>query len=94
MLKPLASSDPALTALNKEISKDRLQKACSDFESIFINHMLKSMRATVDESGLIENSNASQIIKSMFDENLAKGIAKGGGVGLAKILFEYLKDKS
>lgn len=92
MLKPVASN-PAVKALNKEVSRARLQKACSEFESIFINHMLKSMRATVDEGGLVENSNASQIIKSMFDENLARGIAQGGGIGLAKILFEYLKDQ-
>jgi len=92
MLKPVAS-DPAVTAPNKNISEARLQKACSQFESIFINNMLKTMRSTVDKGGLIEDSNASQIIKSMFDENLARGIAQGGGIGLAKIMFEYLKDQ-
>ena len=92
MLKPVASN-PAVKALNEEVSRARLQKACKELESIFITHMLKSMRATVDEGGLIEDSNASQIIKSMFDENLARGIAQGGGIGLAKILFESLKDQ-
>ena len=92
MLKPVAS-DPAAAAPNKNVSEAKLQKACREFESIFINHMLKTMRSTVDEGGLIENSNASQIIKSMFDENLARGIAQGGGIGLAKIMFEYLKDQ-
>lgn len=92
MLKPVAS-DQTITAVNKEISEARLQKACTEFESIFINHMLKTMRASVDEGGLIENSNAGQIIKSMFDDNLSRGIAQGGGIGLAKIMFEYLKDR-
>lgn len=92
MLKPVASN-PTVKALNQEVSRARLQKACSEFESLFINHMLKTMRATVDEGGLIENSNAGQIIKSMFDENLARGLAQGGGIGLAKILVEYLQDK-
>lgn len=92
MLNPVAS-DPAITALDKSVSEAGLQKACSEFESIFLNHMLKTMRASVDQGGLIENNNAGRIIKSMFDENLARGIAQGGGIGLAKIMFEYLKNQ-
>ncbi len=93
MLKPIAS-DPAMAELQKEVSLSRLKRACAEFESIFINYMLKSMRTTVDDDLLLGNSNESKIIKSMFDENLALGIAKGGGLGLGKILFESLKPQN
>jgi len=92
MLTPIAT-DPASAALQKDVSKAGLQKACTEFESIFITHILKSMRATVDKDGIIGNSNESQIIQSMFDENLALGVAQGGGIGLAEILFTDLKDR-
>ncbi len=91
MLKPIAAH-PATAALQKDVSTVGLQKACTEFESIFINHMLKSMRSTVEKDGLFGNSTESQIMDSMLDENLALGIAKGGGIGLAKILFTDLKD--
>lgn len=74
-------------------SQAGLEKACADFESIFITHMLKSMRTAFEEDNLLGDSNESQIIRSMFDENLAIGLAKGGGMGLGKVLFESLKDQ-
>ncbi|MEJ2656883.1 MAG: rod-binding protein [Desulfobacterales bacterium] len=69
----------------------KLKSACSEFEAIFINYMLKSMRTAVSENGVLENSNESQIIRSMFDENLAAAMAKGGGMGLGNMLFESYK---
>ena len=54
--------------------------------------MLKSMRTAVTEDGLLGNTNESKIIRSMFDENLALGMAKGKGMGLGKMLFESLND--
>ncbi len=91
MLKPIAAHPAA--ALQKEASKAGLEKACTEFESIFITYMLKSMRSTVEKDGLFGNSSESQIMDSMLDENLALGIAKGGGIGLAKILFTDLADR-
>lgn len=90
MLKGI-SSEPALAGLNKDISPDKLQKACTEFESIFITYMLKSMRASVAGDGLFLNNNAGKMIESMFDENLSLGIAKGGGIGLSGMLFDKLK---
>lgn len=89
MLKPIGI-DPSLTESNKNTSQTRLEKACSEFESIFINYMLKSMGETLIEGGRHTN-NENKIIRSMFNENLALGIAKGGGIGLGNILFDRLK---
>ncbi len=69
----------------------KLKKSCSDFESIFINYMLKSMKTAFSEDGIFENNNESRIIQSMFDENLAAAMAKGGGMGLGKMLYASLK---
>ena len=95
MLKPIAAH-PATAALQKDVSKigqQKLEKACTEFEALLITYMLKSMRSTVDKDGLFGNSTESQIMDAMFDENLALGIAKGGGIGLAEILFTDLKDR-
>ena len=93
MLKGVAS-DPGLTELHKHAGDNRLKRTCAEFESIFITYMLKSMRSTIVEGGLLGNSNEKKLFNSMFDEKLALGIAKGGGIGLGKMLFEQLKPTS
>ena len=92
MIKAVAAG-PEGTGLNKDGYSAKLKKTCAEFESIFITHMLKSMTTTLDDNPLLGNTNESQIIKSMFDENLAQEIARGGGMGLGNMLFESLKDK-
>jgi peptidoglycan hydrolase FlgJ len=91
MIKAIATTPNATIAPN-DIRQEKLEKACSEFEAVFVNYMLKSMRTAVTEDGLLGNSNESNIIRSMFDENLALGMAKGKGMGLGKMLFESLKD--
>jgi flagellar protein FlgJ len=91
MIKAIATTPNATIATN-DLRQAQLERVCSDFESIFITYMLKSMRSAVTEDGLLENSNESNIIRSMFDENLALEMAKGKGMGLGKMLFESLKD--
>ena len=91
MLKGIVP-DPGLTGVNKDVSYNaRLKKTCAEFESILITYMLKSMRETVVEDGILGNSNENKIFNSMFDEKLALEIARGGGIGLGKMLFEKLK---
>jgi peptidoglycan hydrolase FlgJ len=91
MIKAIDTNQNTTIAPN-DIRQAKLEKACAEFESVFINYMLKSMRTAVTEDGLLGNSNESKIIRSMFDENLALGMAKGKGMGLGKMLFENLND--
>lgn len=79
---------PTVTHEQTNGSQEKLKKACSDFESIFINYMLKSMRTAFSEDGILENNNETQIVQSMFDENLSASMAKGTGMGLGKMLFK------
>jgi flagellar protein FlgJ len=93
MLKGISSSQ-GLAGLHadKEAQNNRLKRTCAEFESIFITYMLKSMRKTVNEVGVFGKSNESEIFTSMFDEKLAQGIAKSGGIGLGELLFQRFKD--
>jgi peptidoglycan hydrolase FlgJ len=93
MVTPLETgTEPA--GLHKPESQAKLKKTCAEFESIFITYMLKYMNTTMDDDPLLGNDNESKIIKSMFNENLAQEISRGGGMGLGSMLFESLKDKT
>ena len=69
----------------------RLQKVSKDFESIFLAYMLKTMRQSVDKGGLVEESQGEEIFGEMRDEELSKGMANAGGIGLSRLLVEQLK---
>ncbi len=90
---PKLAFDPVQAQPAPQASQPGLQKACADFESIFITYLLKSMRATISEDGLLGSSNESQILKSMLDENMARVIAEGEGFGMGKLLYERLKNQ-
>lgn len=70
--------------------QDGLKKACADFESIFIDYMLKSMRSTIPQSGLTKGP-GSDLYTSMLDRQVAQCLsAKSGGIGLQQMLLKQL----
>lgn len=71
-------------------SQQELRRAAQDFESLFINQMLKSMRDTVVKSDLFHGGNAEEIYSSMLDTELSKSMASAGGIGLADMLMKQL----
>ena len=68
----------------------RLRAACSEFEALFINLLLKELRATVGKSGLMDGGRAEEVYTGMMDTELARDLAARGGIGLADILYRQL----
>lgn len=71
-------------------SDARLKEACFELESLFINYLLKEMRATIPKSGFISGGKAEEIYTSMLDSQLAKEMASRGGIGLSSLLCDQL----
>jgi flagellar protein FlgJ len=71
----------------------QLKKACEDFEAIFINMLLKSMKSTVSENEFIKKSHAREMFETMLDEEMSNKISSNNGIGIAKILYDNLKEK-
>ncbi|MBZ0106814.1 MAG: flagellar assembly peptidoglycan hydrolase FlgJ [Sulfuricella denitrificans] len=64
--------------------------AAQQFEALFLNMMLKSMREATPEEGLFDNSN-TQLYTSMMDSQLAQSMSKGKGIGLADMLVRQMQ---
>lgn len=76
---------------NSKSSEDKdLKKVSQDFESIFINMMLKTMRSTIVEGGFIEKSFGTKAYESMLDEEMSKEMAKSGGLGISEMVYKSL----
>jgi Rod binding domain-containing protein len=98
LIEPMSSSSAA-DSVGKEpgvkrIDEGKLKKACGDFESIFISQMLKEMRKSIPKSGLLDGGGQQDMYLSLFDEELSKSLAKRGGIGVGKILYQNIMKQS
>lgn len=82
--------NPSLTAVPKRDNNEEMRKALKDFESLFINQMLKTMRESVGKSDLFHGGSGEDIYTSMLDEEIAKSISNAGGIGLEKMLMKQM----
>ena len=85
--------DPGNTDASRDAKLKHLRKVCADFESIFIEKMLSSMRNTVDDSSLFGKGLGSDIYQGMFDTEMAKEMAGSGGMGIGDLLYRELVEK-
>jgi flagellar protein FlgJ len=69
----------------------KLKASCDDMEALFIHHLLTEMRKTVAKAGLIDGGRSEEIYTSLMDAELAKEMARSGGLGLSAILQEQLR---
>jgi flagellar protein FlgJ len=82
----------ALDTAMQDKDKAKLRKACVDFEGYFVQMRLKEMRKSVDSSGgLFPKGQAEEIFEGMLDEEIAKSIAEGRGMGLADMMYKQLE---
>ena len=72
----------------------KLMEACREFESIFTYMMLKEMKKTVPEDGLVEKSQGTIMFEEMHLEELSKEMSQGdNGLGLAQQLYDQFKQQ-
>jgi flagellar protein FlgJ len=72
----------------KDVSK--IKKLAMDFESVFMEQILHSMRSSVQKSGLVDGGNAEEIYTSMLDTEYAKQMSAGGTGGLSQMIERQL----
>ena len=68
----------------------KLRQACQDFEAVFLNQLLKSMRKTVMKSDLFGGSREEELFQEMMDLEIAKSIARTNSTGMADLLYRQL----
>ena len=62
----------------------------AQFESIFLQQMLKAMRDATVKSDLFDSSQMDTY-QSMADQQLAVNLAENGGIGLARMMVEQMQ---
>lgn len=72
----------------KQPSGESLRKAAEQFEALFLNMMLKSMREATPQDGMFD-SEQTRTFTAMLDQQLSQNLASRG-VGLAEMMVRQL----
>ena len=78
-----------LRAKFKQDPKGALKEASQQFEAMFLQMVMKSMRDATPQDGML-NSEQTRFYTSMLDQQLAQDMATGKGMGLAKLIEQQL----
>lgn len=87
----LAGDGRSLDALRRDAQRDphgAVKKAAQQFEALFMQMVLKSMRDALPKSGLLDSA-AQQMYSDMLDQQLATRVA-ASGTGLADMIAKQL----
>ena len=90
---PVNTLDPNALGDLKRLARDNdpeaIKAAAKQFESLFLAMVLKTMRSTVQSSGLMD-SDSTKLYQSLLDQQLAANMAASKGTGLADALVRQL----
>jgi flagellar protein FlgJ len=103
-MKSISANDASSLALDTQgLDKLRLQAkdspdkalkgAAQQFEQVFLNMMLKSMREASPQDGMFDNEQ-TKMFTGMLDQQLAQSMSTGRGVGLADVMVRQLSHSS
>lgn len=77
----------------KQSPDQALKTAAQQFEQVFLNMMLKSMREATPQEGMFD-SEQTKMFTGMLDQQLAQSISSGHGMGLADVMVRQLSNSS
>lgn len=70
---------------------DRLKKACADFEGIFLNLMVQTMRKSIPEGGVFGKTHQSDMYDTLFLQEISSKLAKQRGLGIGDALYRQVR---
>lgn len=88
------SNAESLSNVSVESAEDeKLLQVSREFESIFVNLMLKSMRGTLNqEDSIIPKGQGTKMFEEMYDQEISKEMSlNGSGIGLAETIYTQMK---
>jgi peptidoglycan hydrolase FlgJ len=70
-----------------------IRQAAQEFESLVLQQMLRTMRQASSLGGGFLQGSGERVYRDLMDEELARVLARGGGLGLADMLARDLMQR-
>jgi flagellar protein FlgJ len=77
---------------NQARDHKRLKDAADEFESLLLEEMVRSMRASVPKGTLFGKDQGREIFNEMLDGEFVRLMSHRGGIGLSDFLIKNLND--
>jgi len=77
-------------AANDPKNDGAIKKASQQFEALFLQMMLKSMRDAMPKGGLFE-SKATETFEQMYDQQIVMAMSERGATGLAEMIEAFIR---
>lgn len=68
----------------------KAKAAAEDFEAVFLNNMFQQMFTATDGDGPMSSKGATGVWRSFLTDQYARTVAKSGGIGIAKQVYNTL----
>lgn len=78
---------------NRSNDDEQLKQAAKMYEGHFLNEMVKAMRGTISHSELTKPTMAEEIYTDKLFDNYVESWSDSGGIGLAEIIYQQIKDR-
>ena len=69
---------------------DKLYEVCMELETFLIKNLIKSMRGTVQKTGLLDTGFAGEVYEDMLYDEYAKTFAQNANFGFAEMAYREL----
>lgn len=90
---PLNEPNVPQTSNEGERRDVKLLKAARMFEKQFLSEMVRAMRRTVQNGGLIETSMGEGIFREKLDDEYVEAWGEKGGIGLADVIYKQVAER-
>ncbi len=78
---------------DQKVTDAKLREVSDMYEKHFIKEMMKQMKATLPEGGLLKKNNAEEIFQDQLDDQYSGEWNKRGGFGISDMIFKQLSEK-
>jgi flagellar protein FlgJ len=88
---PAFQKKEPINKTDKSIDKtDKLYELCAELETFLIKNLIKSMRATVQKTNLIDTGFAGEVYEDMLYDEYAKTFSGNANLGFAEMAYREL----
>jgi flagellar protein FlgJ len=71
-----------------------LRAACADVEPLFFSQILREMRASIPDDGIIPRGEGETMFRDLLDQEYARQIGKDAVSGLGHLLYQQLSARN
>lgn len=93
MIHKVQKALPLQETTTSEKVKTQFREVSDMYEKHFLRELMKSMRSSVPESGLVKVNGAEKIFREQLDNEYVEKWGEKGGVGISDMIYKDLVDK-